>query len=111
MSANLVPCHSQPVSYRNDTTLRIAVYINTDMGNNAFVGVPGVQYVDLQMVPTPLVAQLSGPSGDARRGKTIALSAVSSTDPDDPTNTLEPLSFWWECSPCRRRRLLRDRRR
>lgn len=53
--------------------------------------------VTLTQTLAPLVAKLSGSSGDVYSGGAITLSAQGSTDPDSPTPT-EGLSYSWSCS-------------
>lgn len=62
------------------------------------VGQLGRDSVDLQLVTSPLLAKLDGPSGDVRRSHPVLLTAENSTDPDDPANDIEPMQYFWTCS-------------
>ncbi len=44
---------------------------------------------------SPLKASLRGPSGDVKNNAVFTLNAASSLDPDDPSDSVEPMRYEW----------------
>lgn len=61
--------------------------------------------ITLTAVGSPLIAIISGPSGDMSADQVATFSAENSRDPDDSANIITPMQYVWSCqaadsTPC-----------